>query len=155
MVLIKRAQSYQPFSIFETRFLGKGFRMIKEFILVFVGGGLGSTLRYALAKFFKAGAVTFSWPTLSANLIACLLLGTFTGFLMLHRQLKGWESPLLLAGFCGGLSTFSTLVAELVGLFDDGQYSKALLVLMVSLLLGSGLFLLGLKSGQWLCKSWT
>jgi fluoride exporter len=127
---------------------------MKEFVLVFVGGGLGSMLRYAFTKVIKPETGLWSWPTLSANLLACFILGSVTGFLLVQRSAKGWETPLLMAGFCGGLSTFSTLIAELQGHFTQSHYSKLFFYLLVSLVLGWMVFVLGLKTAQWLTKLW-
>jgi fluoride exporter len=81
-------------------------------IYVFLGGGLGSLLRYAIGL----GINRFQWQlpvsTLLANILACLVFA----FVMYSFQDKPTISPqtksLLLTGFCGGLSTFSAFSHE-------------------------------------------
>jgi CrcB protein len=91
----------------------KVFEGLREIVLVFIGGGVGSVLRYALARWIFTSWQSYPWATLVANTFACLLLGMFTGWLVRHAGADTWHKPLLLAGFCGGLSTFSTLIAEI------------------------------------------
>lgn len=107
-------------------------------LLVFLGGGFGSLCRYGLAVALPASDLSegdFPWATLTANLLACLLLGA--SIALFGRELLSKElSLLLLTGFCGGFSTFSTFSAEVLGLFEGGYLGLALVYALVSVLAG-------------------
>jgi CrcB protein len=79
--------------------------------------------------------------SLLPNAIACLILGFYFG-----RSQAGANVTmglLLATGFCGGLSTFSTLVAELYKLIVAGRYAQSLLYTVASLVFGMALFAIG------------
>lgn len=96
-------------------------------LLVFLGGGLGSLARYGMTHLLPAidhEEGTFPWATLGANLLACIILGVGLG--LVSRQVLSKELQLfVLTGFCGGYSTFSTFSAELVLLMDEGHFGVA------------------------------
>ncbi len=109
------------------------------FLLIAVGGAAGSVLRYLIG-----GAVqrmsTGGFPigTMFVNVSGCFLIG------MLVRQVFSMQvSPelraLLIVGFCGGFTTFSTFSAETVGLIEGGEYGRAAgyIILSVALCLGA------------------
>lgn len=106
-----------------------------EFAAVFVGGGLGALLRYGLAEALPADPTSWPWHTFIANIGAAVLLS----FVIARRQ-NGWGSDSRLAfwgsGFCGGLSTFSTLQLELFQMVDAGSYLLALGYIVASLACG-------------------
>ena len=52
---------------------------MKHLLLVFIGGGIGSSLRYLLAKYLNASATGFPWGTFTANIIGSLLIGVILG----------------------------------------------------------------------------
>ena len=52
---------------------------MKQVLLVFLGGGIGSALRYAIGKFFNMSSTGFPWGTFSVNIIGSLLIGVFMG----------------------------------------------------------------------------
>jgi CrcB protein len=107
-----------------------------NWILVFVGGGLGSVTRYGLQKLVPTlssfSAVPAAWATLSANALASALLAAW-------MWKFGSQHPAHAAvaiGFCGGLSTFSTWSLELATWFRAGQWPQALAYAALSVLLG-------------------
>ena len=107
-------------------------------VWVFLGGGLGAVARYGLALALPIGPLregVFPWATFAANALACLLLGA--GLVLLTReQLSRPAQLLLLTGFCGGFSTFSTFAAELLELTHSGHWGVAVAYLVASLLAG-------------------
>ncbi len=121
---------------------------MKNFLLVFLGGGLGSAVRYGIARYIALYAWSFPLATLLANIAACFILGVIVG-LADGRQLMTAQTRLFWAvGFCGGFSTFSTFSHETLQLITTGsQWSSALYVV------GSVvLCLMAVFTGQWLVK---
>ncbi len=107
---------------------------MKSFVFVFIGGGLGSALRYYFSILINANSIKWV-PTLSVNILGCLLLG----FLLALNQKEAITTQWYLVlgiGFCGGLTTFSTFSAELFHLFKSGDYIQAILYFLGSAILG-------------------
>ena len=94
---------------------------MKDLILVFLGGGLGSTIRFSLGRWVNAlHNHHFPWGTLVVNTAACLLLGFIIG-LTDHKQVISPSARLFwTVGFCGGFSTFSTFSNETLVLLQSG-----------------------------------
>lgn len=116
------------------------------FFWVFLGGGLGSISRYGIARGLGPQHFSFPWATFVANLLACFLLGFLVA---LHAKglLKAHLPYLLMTGFCGGFSTFSTFAYESFLLLQNGQTSMAFLNILGSCLLGLAGIYLGLRLG--------
>lgn len=116
---------------------------MKEFLFVFVGGGIGSSLRYLVSLLWKqfisqpsvSNPILFPWPTLVANVLGCFLIGLFYAHAS-SWHLKPDTTLLLTTGLCGGLTTFSTFSWESISLLRSGQTTLFLLYLILSLLLG-------------------
>lgn len=108
-----------------------------SYALVFLGGGLGSALRFAVGRWAVGAGWAATWGTLLANVLACAALG----YLALEFE-RGWEARhwrlLLATGFCGGFSTFSTFGLEAVALLQAGRIWGAALYVGLSLALGFG-----------------
>jgi CrcB protein len=104
---------------------------MKSFLFVFLGGGLGSCLRFYFSTLVNSS--TIKWiPTLGVNILGCLLLG---GIIAAFHKEQLSQSWLLFigVGFCGGLTTFSTFSIEFFMLLKMGAYQTALLYLGLSL----------------------
>lgn len=109
-----------------------------SWLLVFLGGGLGSLARYGLVRVMPPAELAdgeIPWFTLVANILACIVLGVGLGLLS-KDQLSKPLQLLLLTGFCGGFSTFSTFAAELLLLGEEGHLGTALIYVTLSLLGG-------------------
>ena len=102
---------------------------------VFLGGGIGSVIRYLLGISFSKSTLSLPIATLSANIISCLIFGislwAFNSKLQENSNLKVF----LLTGICGGLSTFSTFSYETFELFRQQNYIWASANILVSVLL--------------------
>lgn len=96
--------------------------MIKNIILVGLGGALGSVVRYLISVLVYSGKTQlFPWSTLLTNFMGCLLLGLLLGYFQKNDN-QYQELKLLLAiGVCGGMTTFSTFSAETLNLLQSGN----------------------------------
>jgi CrcB protein len=110
--------------------------MLRELLLVFVGGGLGSITRFGLGKWVNAfHQHHFPFGTLVVNVVACCALGFAIG-LADHRQLISPASRLFwTVGFCGGFSTFSTFSNETWTLIQNGFHFSSIVYVVASLVL--------------------
>lgn len=115
--------------------------------LLAAGSVAGGLARYAAAGVVSAAAgATFPYGTLVVNLSGCLFVGLFDA-LAAERVLLGPSGRLLLmTGFCGAYTTFSTLILETSRLLGDGEFGRAAANALGSLALGLVLF----RFGQWL-----
>jgi len=108
--------------------------------MVFIGGGLGSLLRFGLSQAIPVTKIHLPLATLLANLIACLV---FACVVALAQQKAYFTEPvkfMLLAGFCGGLSTFSSFSNETFLLLKQGLHFYAIANIMLNIFLCLGIF---------------
>ena len=113
------------------------------FVSVFIGGGIGASLRYYMSTFLREQGLMPSkihWTTFFINLLASVLLV----FVMKWTAGKPHAQLLLATGICGGWSTFSTFSLETVILLQQGKWVEAisyvLLSVFVSVLVVWGLY---------------
>ena len=109
-----------------------------QWILVFIGGGLGSMARFAFSRYLdsdKLGLGILPIPTFLANLVSCFILG-----ILVNKYIQSGMSPdarlLLASGFCGGFSTFSTLSLEMFSFIQKGQPLLAFTYIFLSTIFG-------------------
>ena len=112
--------------------------------MVFLGGGLGSICRFGISRLLAAQGQDFPWATLWANLLSSFLLGTLIGLRIKGHLPVAWQY-LLMAGFCGGFSTFSTFAFESLALFQDGKWEHGFGNIAISLVLGLAAVYAGIK----------
>ena len=106
-----------------------------KFFLVFLGGGLGSVMRYGMASGFARWSQTFPTATFLTNILACLLIGVITSYFS-KGILSDEHRAFLAVGICGGFSTFSTFSNETVKLMQDNQWGIAMLYIFSSVIVG-------------------
>ena len=110
------------------------------YLYVFIGGGLGSLARFGTGKLIQKFVSTeFPLGTLIANILACAILAFALIGLFGQLEKNTWIQPLILIGFCGGFSTFSTFSNETLDLFTQGNYGYAILNMLISLAAGIAL----------------
>lgn len=103
-----------------------------------MGGGVGSVARYLVGQLLPtAPGGHFPWATFAVNIVGCLLIGLFAT-IALHSAMRAEVRSLLIAGLCGGLTTFSTFCREALDLFTAGAVGQAALYVAVSLAVGLG-----------------
>lgn len=110
-----------------------------NWLIVFVGGGIGSLLRFGIGKLIPFKGLSFPWATFLSNLLACFIFAI--ALLAIQKSPKNeWIQPLVVVGICGGFSTFSTFSFENYQLFQSGSYGILSLNVSISILLGFGTF---------------
>jgi CrcB protein len=117
--------------------------------MVFLGGGLGSMVRFSLGRWISAlHNHHFPFGTLLVNIIACFILGLIIG-LADHRQIFTPPARLFwTVGFCGGFSTFSTFSHETFYLIQGGFNLSMIAYVALSLLFCVFAVYLGLFAGE-------
>ena len=103
---------------------------MKEILLVFLGGGLGSSFRWLINRLIPSDS--FPYSTISVNLIGCFLIGILAGYILTHSQFKSDIYPLLIVGFCGGLTTFSAFALDNYNLIKSNDFFNSILYITLS-----------------------
>lgn len=112
------------------------------------------SLAGGFARYWLAGAVyrglgtSFPHGTFAVNMLGCFLLGLFDALAMSRFVLGPSARLLLMTGFCGAFTTFSTLILETANLMKEGDFVRALLNTLGSLLFGLILLRLGALAGR-------
>lgn len=113
--------------------------MIRTLLLVGAGGFLGSVSRYLASKLIQESVSSaFPYGTFFVNITGCLIIGIIYGISERSEILStGWKM-FLVAGFCGGFTTFSTFANENLALLRDGELFFFMLYSGLSVVLGIG-----------------
>ncbi|MFY7937261.1 MAG: fluoride efflux transporter CrcB [Flavobacterium sp.] len=120
--------------------------MIKNIFLVLLGGGIGSVARYLLSYFLtKNNTTQFPWATFIANALGCLLIGLLFGYIQKNNLQNETFKLLLITGFCGGFTTFSTFSLENIQFIQNQNYNFAILYTTTSLAVGFLGIIIGFK----------
>jgi CrcB protein len=121
---------------------------MKQFLLVFIGGGFGSFLRFIIGKTFNEYFHNFFLGTFLVNIIGCLIIGFILGASMKGNLLSKDQILILSTGFCGGFTTFSAFTLENHGLLQSGEWLHFSFYTLSSITVG----VLAVVLGLWLSR---
>jgi CrcB protein len=117
----------------------------RELAAVFAGGVLGALARAGLIEALPHGGGRWPWATFAVNVAGAALLGYFVTRLQERLPLSAYRRPFLGSGFCGALTTFSTMQLELLQMLDHGRAGLALGYAAASVAAGFAAVLLATK----------
>jgi CrcB protein len=103
---------------------------------VFAGGFIGALARAGVLEVLPHAAGEWPWATLLVNIAGAFALGYFTTRLQERLPQSSYRRPFLGTGFCGALTTFSTMQLELLNMLDADRYALAALYVLASLAAG-------------------
>ena len=115
---------------------------MRGFILIFIGGGLGSVFRFLISKYLEISKGSFPWATLIANFIGCFLIGLLLGWGLKNQNFRSDIFLFTTIGFCGGLTTFSSFSMENMLFLKSGDYFSFIAYSLLSLI--GGILFVGL-----------
>jgi CrcB protein len=108
----------------------------QELAAIFAGGFAGAIARAVLGDALVREPSQWPWATFIVNVVGAFLLGYFTTRLQERLPLSSYRRPLLGTGFCGALTTFSTMQLELLRMLDGDHFGLAAAYASVSVLAG-------------------
>ncbi len=109
---------------------------MKQFILVFLGGGLGSGLRYIVSKYANGLIQTIPLGTLAVNVLGSFIIGVLLALVTKNNALTESQALLAATGFCGGFTTFSAFAFENYQMLKTGDITHFVFYTLISLALG-------------------
>ncbi len=121
---------------------------MKAFWLVFLGGGLGSALRYVLGLYLNNSENGLPYGTFLANILGSFLIGIILGVAAKNNYISQSMILLLATGFCGGFTTFSTFAYENHVFLKSGDLFSFALYSLLSLIIGFAAVFFGI----WLAR---
>ena len=117
---------------------------MKSFLLVFLGGGIGSSCRFLISNIINNSFKSFHYlGTFSVNVIGCIIVGIVMGFLQKENNFNQNYLLLFSSGFCGGFTTFSAFANENLDLIKSGNFSLFFLYVISSVVFGIAAAYLG------------
>jgi fluoride exporter len=119
---------------------------MNNFVLIFLGSGLGGAARYFLSLQLQSSGSKIPYGILTCNLLGCLLVGIIYALVESHHP--AWISPLVVTGFLGGFTTFSTFALDSQKLFQAGNPTLAITYILLSVLGGLALCFVGYLFAQ-------
>jgi CrcB protein len=123
-----------------------------SYLLVFVGGGLGATLRHLInltcARFMGTG---FPWGTFIINISGSTVMGLIAGYLAFKGEASQPWRLFLMTGILGGYTTFSAYSLDAALLYERGELGLSALYVIGSVVLSVG----GLFAGLWLVRQFS
>jgi CrcB protein len=117
---------------------------MKQLILVFLGGGLGSALRYWIGQYLNSPKYDFPYGTFLVNIVGSLLIGLILGFTFKVHSLSDNFILFIAVGFCGGFTTFSAFAFDNLIYLKSGDLTSFAIYTIGTLLIGFGAVFVGI-----------
>ena len=120
-----------------------------KILVIAIAGGLGALARYGLGGLVQrvAGA-EFPWGTIVVNVLGCLLFGLVWSLAEERVVMRPELRPMILVGFMGAFTTFSTYLFEISAMLRDAQWVAASANFMIQNIAGLAAILLGMALGR-------
>lgn len=115
--------------------------MLRNLLLVGLGGGIGSMLRYGASVL--TGNRIFPYATLAVNITGSFIIGLVFALSIKEEGLSNSWKLFLATGICGGFTTFSAFSLENMALMQSGKYGIAVTYIILSIVLGIAAAFLG------------
>lgn len=109
---------------------------MKQLLLVFIGGGIGSVLRYVLGKYLNSYQNGIPYGTFIANILGSLLIGIILGLAAKNNSLSQNSTLFIATGFCGGFTTFSAFAYENHVFLKSGDFMSFAIYTIASFAIG-------------------
>ena len=109
---------------------------MKQLLLVFVGGGIGSALRFLIGKWLNSPSDGIPYGTFAANILGSLFIGIILGLAAKNNSLTENQILILATGFCGGFTTFSTFAYENHVFLKSGDFTSFAIYTIGSFIIG-------------------
>ena len=123
--------------------------MLIDIFMVTIGGALGALCRYGLCGLINwLYRPQLTLGTITVNLIGCFLMGLLISLVHGRFPVSDSIKLLLLTGFLGAFTTFSTYTLESVSYMIDGKYGLAAANIVISTVISVPLLFIGMKFGK-------
>ena len=122
---------------------------MKQILFVFVGGGFGSIARYLIGKYLNNPENGIPYGTFTANILGSLFIGIILGLAVKNNTFNQQQVLLLVTGFCGGFTTFSTFAYENHIFLKNGDFTSFAFYTIASFIVA----FLAVFAGMYLAKT--
>ena len=121
-------------------------------VAICIGACVGALARWQLGLWLNTGDILLPWGTLAANLIGGYLVGLCVALFNAQPELDPAWRLVLITGFLGALTTFSSFSAEVVAMLGEARYGLAMVTTSLHLFGSLAMTVAGLKTFAWLAK---
>lgn len=119
-----------------------------QFLAIALGGALGALMRYWVSGVLNNAEHRMPWGTLTCNVVGSFLMGVCFVLILEKSRLDPEMRPLLMVGFMGAFTTFSTFSMETVAMLQEGHVMSAAIYILLSVLL----CITALSAGLWITR---